>query len=460
MTDERDDEAFEDEPRPPRPPGEGVRIIGAEEAASKMETGEAAGRRADAPRFGDVPPPPTGPRPAHRFPLPDDEVKSRSEDPPDLPHWTEPPTGEMPRIRPSAEDEEDLEAWSTLRRSPRWRDQRTDWEAPDFEDDALVADDEPRLGALADRDAEDDDYYFDDDPREARAPTRIRTRPEEAGPVDFGIEGAPERDIAVAVGTGVAFAVLAVLAFASGPVWAATLATAVVVLAAVEVFDVLRRAGYRPASLLGLVGTAALMIGAYQRGERAIPLVLFLTFVFTMLWYLVGVVKARPTISISATFLGLMWVGLLGSFATLMLRYPDREGIAFLVGAIVATVANDVGALFFGRRFGGSAMAPTISPNKTWEGLVGGTFLTFVVCLIVVREMSPWDLGTAFWLAAVVSVVAPLGDLCESMVKRDIGVKDMGTLLPGHGGILDRFDALLFVLPAVYYLVELLAVAS
>jgi phosphatidate cytidylyltransferase len=149
-------------------------------------------------------------------------------------------------------------------------------------------------------------------------------------------------------------------------------------------------------------------------------------------------------------------VGVLGSFASLMLRYPGNEGIAFLLGAIIATVANDVGAFFVGRQVGRTPLAPAVSPNKTLEGTLGGALVSAVVCVLVVSRISPWDVGGALALALVVAVVAPLGDLCESMVKRDIGVKDMGSLLPGHGGVLDRFDALLFVLPAVYYLVELL----
>jgi phosphatidate cytidylyltransferase len=307
-----------------------------------------------------------------------------------------------------------------------------------------------------------DDEIFDE-PVVAEAPrpqtTRIRTRvPVE--PPDYGTAARSDRDLPVAIAAGVGIGVAALLAFSQGAKWAAAFATVVVVLAAVEVFDVFRRSGFKPATLLGLVGTASLMIGAYVRGERAIPLVLALTVMFTMLWYLFGVVRARPAHNIGITLLGVLWVGFLGSFASLMLRYPDREGIAFLLATILAVVANDVGALFFGRQFGNTPLAPEVSPNKSWEGFAGGLLVSVIVCAVVVREISPWSLGSALALAVVASIVGPLGDLCESLVKRDLGLKDMGTILPGHGGVLDRFDALLFVLPAAYYLVELLNLAG
>ncbi len=94
-----------------------------------------------------------------------------------------------------------------------------------------------------------------------------------------------------------------------------------------------------------------------------------------------------------------------------------------------------------------------MSPNKTYEGLAGGMLMAILAAVVICGRFVPWDdLGDSIKLGIVVAIAAPLGDLCESMIKRDLGIKDMGTILPGHGGILDRFDALLFVLPAVYYL--------
>ena len=479
-----DYDEYDEGPEPTaRPAAEGVRIIGAEEAAAAIETGQVVGRRPDdAPRFGDVPPAPEGPRPGVRFPLPESvdpaDVASEvppiaSGPPPELPHWSEPPTGEVPQIlaNDESDDEEDLRAWSSFSGGPRWRDTAADWDDEGFAPGDLAGDDDDfRLGALDTQRTEHSDLYsFDEpeaepDPVRAPAPTataarRVSTRPQPQ-PLydDAATPPGGGRDIGTALATGIGFGILALLMFRAGPAWAMVLATAVVTLCAVELFNVLRRAGYRPATMLGIAGTISLMLAAYNQGEGAVPLVLAIVTIFTFLWYLARVEPARPTINVLATLGAFLWVGFLGSFAALLLRYPDRHGIAFLLGAVLATVANDAGAYFVGRQMGASPMAPTVSPNKTWEGFFGGLVLTVLVSVIITGSISPWGRMDAFWLALVVSVVAPVGDLCESMIKRDIGIKDMGALLPGHGGILDRFDALLFVLPATYYLVRLLEI--
>lgn len=503
--DERDDFDRDDgvtgPPRAPGAPGEGVRIIGAEEAAAAVESGQASPRKADdEPKYGDVPPrPPSDVRPTARFPLPESvdptsvprpapsgkirfplpEDSGDAGDPStgstQLPHWTEPPTGEVPRILADQGDED--AAWQPASQAPRWRDSQADWDEPDFDELSAFDDDELRVGAL---DQNRGDMFSFDEPEEPEldeapapprpprgGPTRVRARrtvvQEEvlAGPVTPA--GGGDRNLPAAIATGVLIAGAALVLAGLGPGWLMVLVTLVVLLSAIELFDVFRRAGYRPAVPLALTATAALVVSAYTKGERALPLVLALTVVFTFLWFLSGAVRARPTVNLGVTLLGFMWIGFLGSFAGLLLRYPDRQGVAFLLGAIVATVFNDVGALIVGRRFGSSPLAPTISPNKSWEGFAGGALASVtasVLFLGVIPGLAPWTVGSALMLGLVVSVVAPLGDLCESMVKRDLGVKDMGSLLPGHGGALDRFDALLFVLPAVYYLVELLNLAS
>jgi phosphatidate cytidylyltransferase len=275
----------------------------------------------------------------------------------------------------------------------------------------------------------------------------------EAGPSGSG------RNVPLSIATGLGFAAVAVGCFEWGTVPTVTLCTLVVVLAAAEAFASFRRSGNHPATLLGLVASGAAMVAAYAKGVSALPLVLVLLVITSMVWYLVGAEKGSPLSGISVTVLGFAWVGLLGSFAGLLLapsQYPDRHGIAFVFGAVVATVAADVGALVIGQWRGRHPLAPHISPHKTWEGLIGGTVFAILASAALTGSVHPWTPAKAAVLGLVVAVLAPVGDLCESLIKRDLGLKDMGSLLPGHGGVLDRVDGLLFVLPATYYLVRVL----
>jgi len=271
--------------------------------------------------------------------------------------------------------------------------------------------------------------------------------------------GGAGRNVPVAIATGVGFALLALACFELGSVATLALSTVVVTLAAAECYAALRRAGRRPATLLGLVATVGVMVSVYAKGIAALPLVLVLVAMTSMIWYLTGAEKGSPLEGITTTLFGFVWVGMLGAFAALMLapsQYPHRHGVAFVFGAVVATIAEDVGALALGGWLGRHPLAPRVSPRKTWEGFIGGAVLAVVASAAITGQVHPWTPGKAAVLGLVVAVVAPLGDLCESLVKRDLGLKDMGSLLPGHGGVLDRVDALLFVLPATYYLVRVL----
>ncbi len=293
-------------------------------------------------------------------------------------------------------------------------------------------------------------------PRGARGRPPVRQRREPPPERPAGRAG---RDVPVAIATGVFIAAVALGCFAAGTAATVALATVVVTLAAAEYFAAVRRAGFRPATLLGLVGTVAVMVSAYTKGVAAEPLVLVLVVVTSLVWYLVGAERGSPLEGSAATVFGFAWVGLIGSFAALLLApsiFPHRHGIAFLLGAVVATVAADVGALAVGSWLGRHQLAPHVSPNKTWEGWIAGAVLSVVASAFITGQVHPWTPSKAAILGAVVAVIAPVGDLCESLVKRELGLKDMGSLLPGHGGVLDRVDGLLFVLPATYYLVRLL----
>jgi len=169
------------------------------------------------------------------------------------------------------------------------------------------------------------------------------------------------------------------------------------------------------------------------------------------------VVHTRPMVNVSVTIGGFMYTGGLGAFAGLLLT--SANGVGLVLGVAIPVIAYDVVGYFVGSQFGKSRLAPAISPNKTVEGLIGGMTGAIIVAVLIVKQIHPWgDLGHALALGLTVAVMAPLGDLAESMLKRDLGIKDFGTILPGHGGVLDRFDALLFCLPAVYFLARALKV--
>ncbi len=274
-----------------------------------------------------------------------------------------------------------------------------------------------------------------------------------APPPDDPDGGGAGRNVPQAVVVGLVIAAVAAVAFIIGPAAAMVLVTVVVFLAGAEYFAAVQRGGFRPATLLGLVAVGILPVAAYWRGEAAVPLVLFLSLAVGVLWFILGVGgRARPTANLGVTLLGIVWVGVLGSFAALILDIP-AEGVSILLLTVVAAVAADVGGFFVGRSIGRTPLSST-SPHKTVEGLLGGIVATLLAVFVfsVILGVGPFSAGQALVVGLVISLVSPLGDLAESLLKRDLGLKDMGSLLPQHGGLFDRFDALLFALPTAYYL--------
>jgi CDP-diglyceride synthetase len=291
----------------------------------------------------------------------------------------------------------------------------------------------------------------------ARAPRTTRSRADvRTGNVNTA--GTAGRDMRVAIGSGVLLGAIALACFAAGTVASMVIVCVVILLATAEAYAAFRRAQYHPATLLGLVAVLSLLIETYNKGVAALPLVLVLLVAGSFVWYLARVEPAaEPVSGISSTVFVFVWVGAFGSFAALLLNpnlFPDRHGIAFVLAAVIVTVAADVGSLLVGAALGRHQLSPSISPNKSWEGLIGGAVAAILVSVIVVHFIHPWTLSKAALYGVVVAIVAPLGDLSQSMIKRHLGLKDMGRLLPGHGGILDRVDGLLFVMPATYFVVK------
>jgi CDP-diglyceride synthetase len=284
-----------------------------------------------------------------------------------------------------------------------------------------------------------------------------------------------DRGQAVKVGLGIAVAALAIFLIGALTPWRwlpLLLVVAAIIGALIELFNAAVGAGYRPVTLVGVAAGAALPVTAYLAGSPTIPngesgivLVVFLSLVACMAWYLFGAGRGRPVPNIAVTMLGIVYIGVLGSFGALILRagpWPGtgtgvEQGIPLIILVIIGTELYDAGGYLLGSRLGRTPLSAA-SPNKTREGLVLGMACAIggVVVLGGVLGVGVRTMTEALILAGVIAFVAPIGDLFESMLKRDLGVKDMSTLIPSHGGLLDRVDALLFTLPACYYTLRVL----
>jgi phosphatidate cytidylyltransferase len=231
------------------------------------------------------------------------------------------------------------------------------------------------------------------------------------------------------------------------------LAFVVVLLAQAELYAVLKAAGYSPIVIVGLLCGAVVLAGAYERGAPALALGVTLPLPLLLLWSLtVPIDRARSVIG--STYFGIVYGPLLIGFAMLLLR--GRDGLVLTATVLGMTAFHDAGAYLLGRKIGRHPMAKRTSPGKTWEGYFAGTALTVAASCAVLPLIHPFDLLLALKLSLVMSVTTPVGDLAESLVKRDLGVKDMGSLVPGHGGFFDRIDAIIFNAPIAYFVLRIL----
>ncbi len=216
---------------------------------------------------------------------------------------------------------------------------------------------------------------------------------------------------------------------------------------------------YRPNLLVGYASGAAVVIGCFIfakfpklgfSGQEGIMMGLALMMAMIFLWSLLGKIGAHLVGRIALTSLGVIWVGV--GFAYIMLVRFMKYGLSLSILLVVCTVINDSFAYFVGRAIGRHRLAPRVSPKKTVEGSIGG-LVGAMIAALVVSIYADWDMnkGLAVVLGLVVGVAGQFGDLFESAVKRDFQVKDSGKLLPGHGGILDRFDAFLFAGMATFW---------
>ena len=230
-----------------------------------------------------------------------------------------------------------------------------------------------------------------------------------------------------------------------------------------EFFRALRMRHFRPSSGGGFAAVLLIQISAWGSSNRLLddlmPLFLVVMAIGTLIHQVVRR-ESEPLANTGVTFFGVIYVGWLMSFL-IRLRsfdgsiapfpFPETPRGAWIVLYVFAvTWITDTGAYFVGSRFGRRKLAPRLSPNKTLEGAIGGMVFA---CLLSVA-WGHW-IGLAWWhtivLGPVLGLLGQAGDLCESALKRDLGIKDFGGIMPGHGGILDRFDSLLFTAPIAYY---------
>ena len=268
---------------------------------------------------------------------------------------------------------------------------------------------------------------------------------------------AGERDVPAAFLTGLVLAGIALGSLMIGDAIFAFLAAGVVLLAQGELYGVLHKHHLQPATAVGLATGGLIMAGAYFRGEGAMLAMFALGVVATFLWFLAVPAAHRKNIAanMGLTLLGIAYIPLLAGYLLLTLKLPDGDSLVITV--IALTLAFDTAAFLGGSVFGGVSiqrpLAPATSPKKSWEGTILATVVT-VLCAFIAKSFvtSLEDGLAAFALGLAVAVAATFGDLAESLVKRDLGIKDMSSVLPGHGGVLDRIDSLLFVAPAAFLL--------
>ena len=386
-----------------------------------------------------------------------------------LPHWTDAPTGQVPIVvAREAADSDD--PWAAVP-APAWREGEADWVAHEEQFDASILAGE----AKEEGDARPWEFVEDDEtvpeveveveveveaPRPEPSRLNRTRRTVTANPLaGRAVRQSSPSSVSTATATGVLLAAIVVGIFLAGTIPVAVLVLVALGLAAAEAYAAFRAVGAHPATILGIVAVLTLGVAVYNKGQAAIGAVTVLLIIFGFIWYLSAPRKIDVLDGLGATLFVYVWIGVFGSYALLLVSpntFVHKHGLAFLFGAILLTVANDTGALFIGRWLGRHPLNTTLSPNKTIEGALGGALVTLIAGVAILPLISPWGHRSGLEAAVALCVVIPLGDLFESMLKRTLGVKDLGRLLPGHGGMLDRIDGLLFAIPTMYYLAHIL----
>jgi phosphatidate cytidylyltransferase len=249
---------------------------------------------------------------------------------------------------------------------------------------------------------------------------------------------------------------LIILAIWFGNPWFTLLIAAAALAGAYEFYHMANFDRREPLIYLGLLWALALVLSPHYRSPDVLPIAITAAVLISLICLLCRPSKEGAFRNWAWTIVGAFYVGWMLSHWLNLRGLEDGRNWVYL--AMLTTFANDTGAFFIGRARGKHKLAPAISEGKTWEGAVGGlicAILGAIVIATVLNLISPF--AFRYWqimlLGFLVGLFAQLGDLVESLLKRNMGVKESGNLLPGHGGILDRFDSLIFVGAVVYYYV-------
>ncbi len=255
------------------------------------------------------------------------------------------------------------------------------------------------------------------------------------------------RDLKAAIGVGVALAAMVITSLAFLKPSFVVIVIGAVCLGAWEMRRALAAAGILVPVVPLLLGTVSMSTSAYVQGGEGLLVTFGLTCVGLLVWR-VADGPAGAARDLGGSILVTLYPGLLAGFAVLMLT-PD-DGARRIVFFLLVTVFSDIGGYAVGVLAGRHPMAPSVSPKKSWEGFggsVGASALVGAIALVMFLD-GPWWAGAL--MGAVAAGAATLGDLIESTIKRDLGVKDMGSVLPGHGGLMDRLDSLVIAAPVVW----------
>jgi phosphatidate cytidylyltransferase len=244
---------------------------------------------------------------------------------------------------------------------------------------------------------------------------------------------------------------------------------ALVILGSIEFLRMARHKGAEPHVTLGVLAAAALAALLYEGHPAASGLAVTVFFLLVLVLELQRGKPAGSVANLGATVLAVFYVGWLGGHLGLLRQMPDRLGLTpsldtgdtlgarIVYFTLLITWAGDSGAYFVGRWLGRRPLFPAVSPKKTIEGSIGGAAASILAGLAGGLWVVPMlGIRDSVLLGLMAGIVGPIGDLVESLLKRDFGVKDAGELIPGHGGVLDRFDSLFFVAPVVYYYLKYL----